>query len=74
MSDFIICNAEKKDMKDILIIKTEMCMSKDELKKVYDNFVNQLKSGVVIIPAYFDAKILNVPENIEVVVEAKEKK
>lgn len=48
-------------------------MPKDELKKVYDNFVNQLKSGVVIIPAYFDAKILNVPENIEVVVEAKEK-
>ena len=59
-------------MKDVLIIKTEMCMPKDELKKVYDNFVNQLKSGVVIIPAYFDAKILNVPENIEVVVEAKE--
>ena len=61
-------------MKDVLIIKTKMCMSKDKLKEVHDNIVNQLKSGVVIIPAYFDAKILNAPENIEVIVESKEEK
>lgn len=61
-------------MKDVLIIKTAMYMPKDELQKVYDNFVNQLKSGVVIVPAYFDAKILNVPENTEVIVESKAKK
>lgn len=61
-------------MKEVLILKTKMCISKDELKKVHDNLVNQLKSGVIVIPAYFDAKILNVPENIEVVVEAKGEK
>lgn len=60
--------------KEVLILKTKVYMPKDELKKVHDILVDQLKSGVVIIPAYFDAKILNVPENIEVIVEAKEEK
>lgn len=58
-------------MKNVLLIKTDMLIRSDILKKIHDSFVKQLETGVVIIPAYFEAKLLNVPDDIEVILESK---
>ena len=52
-------------MKDVLIIKTKSLIPKDTLQALHDNFVEQIKSGVVIIPPYFYAKLINVPDDVE---------
>lgn len=58
---------------EILLIKTKALLSTDKLMQFHDNFVKQLESGVVIIPAYFDAELLNVPDGTEVIVESDSK-
>ena len=58
-------------MKQALVIKTDMLLKPDILATYQRNFAEQLKTGVVIIPAYFDAVLLNVPTDVEVIVEAK---
>ena len=58
---------------EILLIKTEALLSTNKLMQFHDNFVKQFESGVVIIPAYFDAKILSVPNGVEVIVESDSK-
>ena len=60
----------KKTKMEILLIKTKALLSTDKLMQFHDNFVKQLESGVVIIPAYFDAELLNVPDGAEVIVES----
>ena len=60
-------------MKDVLIIKTESMFSSDTLHKIRLDFVEQLKSGVVIIPPYFDAELIKVPNDVEVIIQGKEK-
>ena len=60
-------------MKDVLIIKTESMFSSDTLRKIQLDFVKQVKSGVVIIPPYFDAELIKVPDNVEVIVQGREK-
>lgn len=60
-------------MKDVLIIKTKSMFSSDMLRKIQLDFVKQLKSGVVIIPQYFDAELIKVPDNVEVIIQGKEK-
>ena len=60
-------------MKDVLIIKTESMFSSDTLRKIQLDFVKQLKSGVVIIPPYFDAELIKVPDNVEVIIQGKGK-
>ena len=60
-------------MKDVLIIKTESMFSSDPLRKIQLDFAKQLKSGVVIIPPYFDAELIKVPDNVEVIIQGKGK-
>ena len=60
-------------MKDVLIIKTESMFSSDMLRKIQLDFVKQVKSGVVIIPQYFDAELIKVPDNVEVIIQGNEK-
>lgn len=60
-------------MKDVLIIKTKSMFSSDTLRKIQLDFVKQLKSGVVIIPQYFDAELIKVPDNVEVIIQGKGK-
>ena len=55
---------------DVLLIKSNTFMPTDKLMQFHDNFVKQLESGVVIIPAYFEAELLNVPDGVEVIVES----
>ena len=60
-------------MKDVLIIKTESMFSSDTLRKIQLDFVKQVKSGVVIIPPYFNAELIKVPDNVEVIIQGKRK-
>lgn len=58
-------------MKQALVIKTDMMLKPDILAMYQKNFAEQLKTGVVVIPAYFNAELLNVPTDVEVIVEAE---
>ena len=60
-------------MKDVLIIQTESMFSSDTLRKIQLDFVKQVKSGVVIIPPYFDAELIKVPNDVEVIIQGKGK-
>ena len=60
-------------MQDVLIIKTESMFSSDTLRKIQLDFVKQVKSGVVIIPPYFDAELIKVPNDVEVIIQGKGK-
>lgn len=57
-------------MKDVLIIKTEMLLTKEAQERLREQFKQQVKEGVVIIPAYLDAELLSVPDDVEIVIEA----
>ena len=59
-------------MHDVLIIKTNMLLKQDVLDKYQKLFTEQVKSGVVVIPAYFEAELINVPDDIEVIVKAED--
>lgn len=56
--------------KTVLVIKTDMMLSKDTMARLYDQFVEQVEKGVVIIPSFFEADIIQVPENVEIRVES----
>ena len=60
-------------MKYVLIIKTESMFSSDTLRKIQLDFVKQVKSGVVIIPPYFDAELIKFPNYVEVIIQRKGK-
>lgn len=58
-------------MKYALVIKTDMMLRQDMLAQYQKAFAEQLKTGVVLIPAFFNAELVNVPTDIEVIVESK---
>ena len=57
-------------MKQALVIKTDFHMTTETMKRFQQLFAEQLKTGVVLIPAYFNAVLVNVPTDVEVVIEA----
>ena len=52
--------------KTVLVIKTETLLCNEVMQKLYDRFVEQVKNGVVVIPPYFEAGIIQCPEDVEV--------
>lgn len=58
------------NMNQALVIKTDVRMTTEIMHKYQKLFAEQLKTGVVLIPAYFDAVLVNVPKDVEVVIEA----
>lgn len=56
---------------DALIIKTKALLSANILKALQKDFAEQLKSGVVVIPSYLQAELINIPEGIEVIVQSE---
>lgn len=61
------------EMKDVLLIKLNAFLKKDAIDKLHDEFVEQIKSGVVIIPALVEAEVLSIPKDVEIVIQPKEK-
>lgn len=58
-------------MKNVLIIQSDMILKQSTLDNFHQLVMEQLKTGVVIIPAYFKAKLVNVPDDIKVIIEGK---
>ena len=58
-------------MKHALVIKTETIFSKEVMDHYQKLFAEQLKTGVVLIPAFFKAELLNVPTDAEVIVKSE---
>ena len=56
-------------MNQALVIKTDVYMTTETMKRFQHIFAEQLKTGVVLIPAYFNAELVNVPKDVEVVIE-----
>ena len=57
-------------MDKALVIKTTAILHPETMKKYQKVFAEQLKTGVVLIPAYFSAELLNVPKDVKVIVES----
>lgn len=58
---------------EALIIQMEALVPSSHLKIIYDNITKQLKTGVVIIPAYAKVKLVNVPDDVQVIVKQYKK-
>lgn len=57
---------------DILLVKCNALLPTEKMKMLHDNFVKQLESKVVVVPAYLEPEIINVPDGIEVMVKTCE--
>ena len=51
-------------MPDILVVKCNMFLPHEKMQAVLDNLRAQKETGVILLPPYFEAKI--VPEDIEI--------
>lgn len=56
-------------MKDILIIRPDIILRPAKLHEIREGIKEQIKEGVVVLPAYLKAELINVPDDIEVVIE-----
>lgn len=54
-----------------MILKINALVKEDTLKAIQKDFVEQLKSGVVVIPSYLQAELINIPEGVEVIVQSE---
>lgn len=58
-------------MSDILVLKSPYCLKRDKANELYESFVKQKESGVVIIPGGWTAEL--VPDDIEIVMQIPSK-
>lgn len=59
-------------MKHALVIKTDMMLKQETMAHYQKIFAEQLKTGVVLIPAFFNAELLNVPIDVDVFIESED--
>lgn len=73
MSEEFFCKKEPEPTsfnKEILVVQVGALLTKEKMDEIRQEIVSQLADGVVFIPPYMDAKILQVPENVDVRVES----
>lgn len=51
-------------MADILIIKSKMSLSHEQLQKIFNCLKAQKETGIILLPSYLEALV--VPDNIEI--------
>lgn len=56
-------------MRDVIIIQSNIPLRPVDLEKHREGILEQLKTKVVIIPSYLKAELINVPDDIEVIME-----
>lgn len=56
-------------MKDILIIRPDILLKPSTMHDIREGIKEQIKEGVVVLPAYLKAELINVPDDIEVITE-----
>lgn len=51
-------------MADILITKSKMFLSHEQLQKIFNCLKAQKETGIILLPSYLEALV--VPDNIEI--------
>lgn len=49
---------------NVLVIKTKMMLSQFEIEKLRQKIIKDAEEGVVIIPGFFDAEIIQKPDDV----------
>ena len=49
---------------NVLVIKTKMMLCQSEVEKLRQKIIKDAEEGVVIIPGFFDAEIIQKPDDI----------
>ena len=56
-------------MKDVLVIRPDIILKPSKMYEIREGIKEQIKEGIVVLPAYLKAELINVPDDIEVIVE-----
>jgi hypothetical protein len=59
-------------MKDVLIIKLKILPDRKLYKDLYDSIMDQKEKNLIVLPAWCDCELVNVPDDIEVRIEGLE--
>ena len=59
-------------MKDVLIIKLHVLLNRELYKNLYDSIMDQKEKNLIVLPAWCDCELVNVPDDIEVRIEGPE--
>ena len=49
---------------NVLVIKTKMMLGQFEVEKIRQKIIKDAEEGVVIIPGFFDAEIIQKPDDV----------
>ena len=49
---------------NVLVIKTKMMLGQFEVEKIRQKIIKDAEEGVVIIPGFFDAEIVQKPDDV----------
>lgn len=60
-------------MKDVILIQSKIPLRPVDLEKHREGILEQLKTKVIIIPSYLKVELINVPDDIEVIMEGVRK-
>ena len=49
---------------NVLVIKTKMMLGQSEIEKLRQKIIKDAEEGVVIIPGFFDAEVIQKPDDV----------
>ena len=49
---------------NVLVIKTKMLLNRVDAEKLRQKIIKDMEEGVVIIPGFFDAEIIQKPDDV----------
>ena len=49
---------------NVLVIKTKMLLNRVDAEELRQKIIKDMKEGVVIIPGFFDAEIIQKPDDV----------
>ena len=51
---------------NVLVIKTKMMLGRSEVEELRQKIIKDAEEGVVIIPGFFDAEIIQKPDDVAI--------
>ena len=51
---------------NVLVIKTKMMLGQSEIEKLRQKIIKDIEEGVVIIPGFFDAEVIQKPDDVAI--------
>lgn len=49
---------------NVLVIKTKMMLGQSEIEELRQKIIKDAEEGVVIIPGFFDAEVIQKPDDV----------